>query len=77
MEIIRPSLLGRTVIYIGPKGETVVAIVTKVFTDRRVNLALIKDGTNQAHLADHAYTIDYAPVDPTGGVEPNTWHCCA
>lgn len=70
---IRPSL-GRTVRYVGPKEQIAVAIITNVHPGDRVNLAIVRDGVNQAELPDHVYEIDYAPVDPAGAVEPNTWH---
>lgn len=71
--ILRPSHLGSTVFYLHAR-ERVVAIVTEVLPGERANLALIRNGVHQAHVPDYAYDVPYAPMDPSGLGEPNTWH---
>lgn len=66
--------LGRIVRYVGLKGEICPAMVTNTFPNNRVNLQLFRDGVNQAHLPEYVYTVDHAPLHPTTGGEPNTWH---
>lgn len=72
-QVQKPSI-GRIVRYATIHGEVVAGIVTAVFGESAVNAHLFRDGVNQEHIDTHVYTVEYAPIDPTGRVVPNTWH---
>ena len=65
---------GRIIRYVTHRGEVISGIVTAAFEENRVSAQLFRDGVNQEHIPTHVYTVDYAPVDPTGNALPNTWH---
>lgn len=65
---------GRMVRYVSHRNDDVVGIITAVHPGNRVNLFLIRDGVNQAHLDPHIYEVDYAPVAPDGTATLDTWH---
>lgn len=67
---------GRLVRYVTLHAEVVTGIVTATDPSdtSRVSLQLFTDGVNQAHLPTHVYEVDFAPVDPTGRAQTNTWH---
>jgi len=62
--------------FVTHRAEVVTGIVTSVnpAIENRVNIQLFRDGTNQEHIAPHAYDVDYAPVDPVGKLVENSWH---
>lgn len=67
------SHLGTTVLYTAPRGEIVPGIITAIHSDTRVNLALVRDGVNQAHIDPHVYDAEYAPPHPVDGPVPLHW----
>jgi hypothetical protein len=67
------SHLGTTVLYVAARGEIVPGIITAIHSDTRVNLALVRDGVNHAHIDPHVYDVEYAPPHPVDGLQPLCW----
>lgn len=70
--------LGRVVNYVAADGTVQAAIVVKVWDDQKVNLQVLRDGSNDDQHDGHGAALSVwktsVAMDANVPPKPNTWH---